>query len=358
MTSKSQMVPSLSVVVPAYQAEHSIGRLLESILLWDGNDIEVVVVDDGSTDRTSDIVADFAVRDSRIHLINKRNGGRSSARNVGIGASRGDWLMFADSDDCLLDGWAQKVRNYMRENFDLVVFSMLRSDGLDSFDCSPVAPPKEDRVIKTAAEIKNILIDGSFRNYLEASGHFEWNACWGRLYRRSNVDSIVSATDGEVFPEGLKFSEDRLFNLRYLSILGDKPVLFDYSAIYYWDMGLSSTVAHVSSGDAESLIAFRKALDGLAGAVEGASVVLVMSMEIASQFRRAATLPVSELSEATVTWQKVLDSGALRGCKRYVASFMGKRSWMFRPAVWLLYAGYPHAALWFQHLIQILGAIV
>jgi len=88
--------PAVSVVIPAYNAAEFVGRAIDSVLAQTLIDFEVIVVDDGSTDRTADVVAPY---DARVRLLSKPNGGLSSARNAGIQAARGEYVAFLDADD-------------------------------------------------------------------------------------------------------------------------------------------------------------------------------------------------------------------------------------------------------------------
>lgn len=357
MPKQISSAPLLSIVVPAYQAQVSIERLLASILAWDGDDIEVVVVNDGSTDATQRLCSDAAAKDVRIRLVNRENGGRSSARNEGISVARGEWLMFADSDDCFIYGWAPTVRRALGLGYELVVFAMVRSDGLDSFGRPPSRPRTGSPVEMSASAVLKGLMDGTFRTMLDAAGSFEWNACWGRLYRRSIIDRVVDETGGEPFPVGLRFSEDRLFNLCCLKVMGAADVRFDYSPIYYWDLGLSLTVARPAFEDANTLIPYKKALNALAGVFESEELNQIMAMELASQFRRSSSLPVRELASASMVWKEVLASGVPNNCWPYIPGFLGKRRRVYAISVALLRMGYSRAALSCQGLIQGVGAM-
>src|SRR6187551_1115363 len=87
-------LPIVSVLVPAYNAETTLAATLESVLGQTYQQWEAIVVDDGSTDATASVARSFATRDTRIQLLQQANGGESAARNTGIAASRGDWLLF------------------------------------------------------------------------------------------------------------------------------------------------------------------------------------------------------------------------------------------------------------------------
>lgn len=92
-------LPFVSVIIPAYNAEAFIGRTLESVLAQTYENIEVLVVDDGSRDRTAEIVASFAQKDSRVILLKQQNAGVAAARNLAIEKSRGEYIAPLDADD-------------------------------------------------------------------------------------------------------------------------------------------------------------------------------------------------------------------------------------------------------------------
>lgn len=89
----------ISVIVPVYNVEQYLTRCVESILVQTYQNLEVILVDDGATDRSGAICDEFAVRDSRVRVIHKENGGLSSARNAGLDAAKGEFIAFVDSDD-------------------------------------------------------------------------------------------------------------------------------------------------------------------------------------------------------------------------------------------------------------------
>lgn len=91
--------PLVSIIVPIYNVEKYIVKGVESLCNQNYNNIEIILVDDGSPDRSPELIDDLAQRDKRIKAIHKTNGGVSSARNVGINHSNGDYIMFVDGDD-------------------------------------------------------------------------------------------------------------------------------------------------------------------------------------------------------------------------------------------------------------------
>lgn len=93
------MMPKFSIIVPAYKAESTLKRCVESVISQTYNNWELILVDDGSTDTTPSICDEYADRDNRIIALHKENGGVSSARNLGIEKASGDWITFLDADD-------------------------------------------------------------------------------------------------------------------------------------------------------------------------------------------------------------------------------------------------------------------
>ena len=98
------MNEKVTVVVPVYKAEATVARCIESIISQKGIDLELILVDDGSPDGSGKICDEFANKDARVRTIHKENGGVSSARNAGIDAASGEWIMFCDADDEILPG--------------------------------------------------------------------------------------------------------------------------------------------------------------------------------------------------------------------------------------------------------------
>lgn len=104
---------SVSVVIPAYNCERYIARTIDSVLAQTRPADEIIVVDDGSTDKTADVIRSFG---DRVILIQQENAGASAARNTGIKAASGDWIAFLDGDDEWLEGCLQKHGDLLERN--------------------------------------------------------------------------------------------------------------------------------------------------------------------------------------------------------------------------------------------------
>ncbi len=104
-------MPKISIIVPVYNVENYLKKCLDSIVNQTFKDIEIILINDGSTDNSLNICKEYAKKDHRIRLINKPNGGLSSARNVGIDLSTGEYLGFVDSDDWIALNMYEKLYN-------------------------------------------------------------------------------------------------------------------------------------------------------------------------------------------------------------------------------------------------------
>ena len=112
----------VSIIVPCYKVEEYIGELIESLIRQTMRDIEVILVDDGSPDRTGAICDEYAAKDSRLHVIHKPNGGVSAARNDGLRVATGEYVLFSDSDDYLPEDAIELLyEKAMADDSDIVI---------------------------------------------------------------------------------------------------------------------------------------------------------------------------------------------------------------------------------------------
>ena len=106
-------MPKVSIIVPVYKAEQYLHRCVDSILSQSFTDCELILVDDGSPDKSGEICDEYASRDSRIQVIHKQNGGVSSARNAGLDVAHGEYVWFVDSDDWIENDSLKEIYNIM-----------------------------------------------------------------------------------------------------------------------------------------------------------------------------------------------------------------------------------------------------
>lgn len=119
--------PKVSIIIPIYQTENTLRRCVDSVLGQVYQNIEIILVDDGSTDKSGILCDQYASCDDRIVVIHKENGGVSSARNAGISAVTGKYLMFVDSDDKIAPDYVQTYIDEQEvEECDMVIGGFLR----------------------------------------------------------------------------------------------------------------------------------------------------------------------------------------------------------------------------------------
>ena len=191
------MTPFLTIITPFYNSELYLKDCLDSIRTQEFADFEVLMIDDGSNDRTGCIIDDFSVIDSRFKAIHQQNGGVSSARNAGLKAATGEWICFVDSDDTLKPDALNTLTN-LGDNESDIVFA-----GYEIFNNKPFNIPQPITSVKTNVELALELFAPSDYNYMGYSV--------AKLFRRSII------TDNDIhFDESLFYNEDRLFNLSFL----------------------------------------------------------------------------------------------------------------------------------------------
>ena len=114
----------VSIIIAAYNIEDYINRCLNSIVNQSFKDIEIIVVNDGSTDNTINIINNFAKNDVRIKVIDKKNGGLIEARKSGLARASGEYILFLDGDDWLhIEAIEKLYKEAKKDNFDIVLYN-------------------------------------------------------------------------------------------------------------------------------------------------------------------------------------------------------------------------------------------
>lgn len=194
------MAPTVSIIVPIYNAETTIGRCVDSILGQQFSDFELLLVDDGSTDGSGAICDAYASADSRVRVIHKENSGVSDTRNLGISQAQGIYLQFLDSDDWITpDATKLLVQTAETHGCDLVISDFYRVVGER---VSHKGDIDEDRVLTREEYAAHMM---------EQPADFYYGVLWNKLYRRD----IVAAHCLRMNPD-ISWCEDFLFNLEYI----------------------------------------------------------------------------------------------------------------------------------------------
>lgn len=279
----------LSIVVAVYQGEKTVERAVSSALAIPFEELEVIVVNDGSTDGTGTILERMSLQDSRLKVVNEENRGRSAARNLGVSLSSGKWLMFLDADDYLLpEAFPELVKRCRQQGRGLVVFSRRQSDKPEYSGCS--ASCGEQRL--TATRYVESLFWEPKPTCIADEWRYNHGSTWARLYDRDMLLGLAESTGGLLtpFPEGVRFSEDRLLNIALLRTMGETEVEFVADELYYWDVGESQTCQVVHDDDADSLARYAEFVAGMerCAVVTANEADAVVGREAFYQFQRLA----------------------------------------------------------------------
>ena len=201
--------PKISVIVPVYNTEKYLKRCIDSILAQSFSDFELLLIDDGSTDASPAICDEYAAKDTRVRVFHKPNGGVSSARNIGIENTQGNFITFIDADDWIAENYLRIL--YRNDNID---FSMLNYRAIGWNEWEKREYHNQDYNESTL----NLFLN----NYL-----ISCNTPWGKLFKRCIIlDKHIR------FNEMLSYGEDTLFVIEYLKNV--KSVHLDnYEGYYY-----------------------------------------------------------------------------------------------------------------------------
>lgn len=152
----------ITVIIPAYNIENYISFCLRSIAAQTYENFEVLCVDDGSTDGTAKVISDFCNNDKRFNLLQKENGGVSSARNLGIDNANGKYIAFIDGDDYIAETFLERLHSIITEhNADI---ARCNGFGVKTYDYKAPAPAEPPYVItRNKAEAMGIFYDNVFR---------------------------------------------------------------------------------------------------------------------------------------------------------------------------------------------------
>lgn len=194
-------MPRATLVVAAYNVERYLSRCLDSVLEQTTRDIEVIVVDDGSTDATGDIADGYAELDRRLKVVHQANGGLSAARNAGLRSAHGDFIVFVDGDDWIDPLLVQRMTDRAKASSSDVVVAGCHvdtHDGADRLLRSTVQLPR-----RIVLDKERLLRRGEADSVLVNLVGYAWN----KLYRTE-----LLVRDAIEFEEGLSLVEDVVFN--------------------------------------------------------------------------------------------------------------------------------------------------
>lgn len=212
----------LSIIVPVYNVEKYLPKCIESILQQSFRDFELILVNDGSTDKSGDICKNFKEKDSRIVILQKENGGLSSARNAGLDYANGEYIAFVDSDDWIAASmYSSMVLIMEQESVDIVVcgHNVVNFDG----SITPVIPVQKGRIYTGLEATKLILCDELIFSF-----------AWDKVYKRELFTGIR-------YPEG-RIYEDAATTYK---VFHKSTSVFQIGSTYYYYLRRKDSLCYI-----------------------------------------------------------------------------------------------------------------
>lgn len=209
--------PKFSIIIPVYNVENYLSQCLDSVINQTLLDIEIICVNDGTKDCSRYILEQYKKRDDRIQIVDKKNGGLSSARNAGIKVATGEYILFLDSDDYLSQYTCERLYYEVLEHHpEIIVF------GGNVFPSYLKNDPWLTRNLQTRSVVYD---DGGIHPLLKENGAhpFVWRDCFKREFLIKNKI---------LFDESIRFAEDLIF--QFMTFPLANQVIFISDKLYYY----------------------------------------------------------------------------------------------------------------------------
>lgn len=212
MTETIMDMPCISIIIPVYNTKKYLAKCLDSVCGQTYKNLEIIVINDGSTDKSEIILQEYSKRDNRIRIITQKNQGLSAARNIGLKYSSGMYVMFLDSDDWIdRDTCDMAVKMVMEIDADVILWSYIKEY---SSSAKTVYPLGKKKCTWDEITIKNLykrMIGPQGEQLKEPQKIDSLITAWGKLYRKSSIGKI-RFVDTKIIG-----TEDALFNIQIFS---------------------------------------------------------------------------------------------------------------------------------------------
>lgn len=222
-----QTNPKVSFIVPVYNVAEYIEECIKSIAEQQLRNIEIVLIDDGSTDASGKICDKFAQKDKRIKVFHQKNAGVSAARNAGIEKACGEWICFVDGDDTISNRFGEYIQA-LGSNNEVLLFLLAKQRNIDTID-------KPTTYDFSSSEIKAFQC-ATLNKY--QTGRMNYNqlnptSVWAKAFRRTFLQK-----NNLFFPKGIISGEDTFFNLNAFGKAS--KVRSVYAPVYYYRYNTNS----------------------------------------------------------------------------------------------------------------------
>ena len=235
----------LSVIIPVYNVERYLKECLDSVCNQTLEDIEIICINDGSTDNSLDILNEYAAKDNRIKIISKENGGQATARNLGIKEAQGEYIAFVDSDDFIEPEMFEKL------------YSKAKADNLDLVMCKIATYDNQTGEIKDNVWYYMLGVFRDFEKDIFSHKDTHDFTCEIAVtpYNKIYKTSILKDND-ILFPEGLIFEDEKFFYDVYLR--AKRVSIVDEFLYYYRINRKGSTVDIAKENDYTDIVPISK----------------------------------------------------------------------------------------------------
>lgn len=217
----------ISIIIPVYNSEKYIGNCLESILKQTYKNIEIIIIDDGSTDDSAKICDAFSRKDNRIKVYHISNSGVAIARNIGLEKSKGKFIAFSDSDDLYEIDFLEKAITLIEEadyfSGAFLTFSQTNKENLIDY----LADTGKEEII---------LVEKYLKKMLDYQAGAYWGANWGKLYYKD-----IIYKNNIQFESKVQFAEDFRFNLEYLKYV--EKVAISHFPVYKYRVDTTESLS-------------------------------------------------------------------------------------------------------------------
>lgn len=218
--------PQISIIVPVYKVEDTLVKCIETLINQTISDIEIILVDDGSPDNSGYICDQYALKDERIKVIHKENGGLASARNAGLDIARGEFIGFVDSDDYISLNMYEKMYKKINElEADICIcgYYTVRNDKYISHKIGI------DKNFLNKEEIIEKLVKPLIGNDLEHNDEIV-GFVWRNLYKKELICSSRFKSEEIYFAEDEVFNIDAYYKSRKVCLLDEPLYYYQYNA--------------------------------------------------------------------------------------------------------------------------------
>lgn len=230
------MLPKFSIIIPVYNVAPYLRECLDSVLSQTIEDFEVLAVDDGSTDGSCQIIDEYAVRDQRITVLHKVNGGVSSARNAGIDLAQGEYVCFVDGDDIVSP-------TYLQDLYEAMGDADSSMGGFQTFGL----PDNPGRIV--VPKIKKIdTLEENLMRFYDIQNSLSQRYLWNRMFKAS-----VTQKHHIRFHEGVYYKEDGLFVVQFLCLSNGRVGITD-SLVYNYRRTFVGAIGSINTTFKEKLL--------------------------------------------------------------------------------------------------------